>query len=322
MRVIGLTLFLLFPASCERKPLPRRQLATSSWIHLSELWTSATFVAVGAVSNLHVSGPSFQGKPFGEDRDVTVFPCEAEFTSTTVLKGGQLANSPARLFWYSYFPNCAFGLRPYVHSPGQDQVWFLRWEDGFLRPIADHTWAYLQLLRSVSLDGSQEEMRAQFARAVLSPGVLAGTDADFVKELPEVFPLACKIVGEPSCYAYLGGIEESATQELKGGICYVLAESNECEYSRCPASSLYISLLDPDRYAAEQKGRERNEELLLADPVVERAFHSNQPEAQAELLARLRRLNCNFDPAVRTRADLFLKRYYPSEPRLPCIPCN
>ena len=140
--------------------------------------------------------------------------------------------------------------------------------------------------------------------------MLEGTDADLVKELPELFPLACEIVGEPACYVYLGGVEESATQELKGGICHFLAESNECKYFRCPTSSLYTNLLDPSRYALEQNGRQRNKELDLADPVVEHEFHSNRPESKPELLARLRRLSCNYDPVVRARAELFLKRYF------------
>ena len=67
------------------------------------------------------------------------------------------------MWWRDVLVRPLFSLFSYAHPAGQDQVWFLRWEAGFLRPIADHTWAYLQLLRSVSLAGSQAQMRAQFA---------------------------------------------------------------------------------------------------------------------------------------------------------------
>lgn len=288
-------------------------------LQLIDLWPRASIVAVGTLAGAHQAGPSQIASYNNES--ATVYPCEAEFRSSAVIKGNIALENP-RLLWFSLFPTCGFGVTPKQLIRSVEQVWFLRSEGPWLRPVIDPSAEFVELFRAFQpVAEDSGDLRRSLSRTLLTPQSVAETDRRFIERFDNFFEMSCDLSGELWCFRVLGDLQKRASPAIRGEICRFLAATyKQCRFSDCPQDPLY-----PGTEAVEdeqlQAARHASELREASEERINKALNSGNPSDGESILRRLQILSCNIDALVRKRAREATRRFFPKAAIPTCLSC-
>jgi hypothetical protein len=306
---------------CANKPpLPARSVAAGN-LQLIDLWSRAALVVTGSVAHVNRIGVPRLGKNVNSE-SITVYPCEAEFSPSIVVKG-HAEDANRKLLWFSYFPNCAFPYRPEDTVGQVDRIWFLRVDGRWLRPVADNAAPFLGLFQPFSPNNDDSEsIRRALIRQLLTPEAVARTNREFAEHFFDLFGVACEITTEQMCFQILSERYKESAPEVRAEICRFLAGSyDQCPFSDCPRGILYPGLAD--HQAEEFQAKRRSNELRDAsEERTKELLNSGKPSDREWTRRRLWILSCNFDPLIRRRARELLSRFFPDEEIPSCVTCR
>ena len=316
LRWAASTLMLSCVDCSQSSPLPERATAMGK-IELSELWSMAPEVLLARSGDgSRLAGPRPIVQPDGTT--VRVYPCEATLTVRAIIKGSHKP-LPQKVLWFSYWPQCSFEHWPQKERRSEEQVWFLKVEGHWLRPIYDNTLEFVGLSQPL-IYGDNSELRFAFARAVLTPGHVVGSEEEFVHRLTEFRSLAREIVGNAKSKELLGETQRHASASLKAEICRDLAGDDECSFSDCPSGILYPGSL---RELEEmQKSRKVGHISEISEKSVARLLGSGNAQDRQRFLESLISLSCNHDSFVKSRVRRLLDQNFPGTALPSCLTCR
>jgi hypothetical protein len=306
---------------CANKPSVPARLALADNLRLIDLWSRAPFVVTGSIARVRRIGAPRLGKN-GNSESITVYPCEAEFLPSIVIKG-QAQDANRKLLWFSYFPSCAFGHRPEETIGQVDRIWFLRVDGKWLRPVADNAAPFLGLFQRFSPDhDDSESLRRALVGQLLTPEAVAKTNRAFVERFDDLFGVACEITTEEICFQILTDRYNESAPDVRAEICRFLAGSfDQCPFSDCPRGILYPGLTD--HRAEDFQAQRRNNELRDAsEERIKELLNSGKLADREWTRRRLWILSCNFDPLIRRRAGELLRRFFPGAEIPTCVNCR
>jgi len=311
-----LTVFMaeFFCVSCAKTVLPRPFIVPEK-LQLIDLWSQASIVATGEIRDAkRIGNPEPIVQPDGSH--ISVYPCAAVFSSTTIIKGRP---GKENVLWFSYFPNCTFEhYRPMPNSV--QKIWFLRSSGGWLRPITDNTRAYLELFQPFDGGVSQSQIELAFARILLTPDAIAQSRQDFAGRLIELHSLACTVAGKPECFRLLADLQMQDPR-LRGDICrYLGVVFNQCRLSDCTLEG--IPGLPRETGLPLQATRRSAELHEISEATVRSLLNSADAAKRRAVLSRLQVLSCNIEPVVSRGAAGLLRKFFPGEQPIPCVPCK
>ncbi len=312
IKVLVIALLVLL-ASCRPFPVPPRWKGRPDLLYL---WSESTIVAAGQLTSVRRIGRPIALVAPANNAPFTLYPCEGEFLPTAFVKGGIDSTRP-KILLFSWSPRCSFGGGKDFNVNPVERIWFLRQEDEWLRPIIDTYSGFLDLFEPFEASASIAETQARFARALLSPKIVAKDPAAFFRRLPEFYELSCQISGSDTCFANLRHMQQEAQPPLRAEICRWLASQfDQCNFTDCPASTMLDGGIDMTNSA----------ELDLLRKAHALSLTSEEPYGSRvnpyRTLSELRRLACNYDPIIQKRARKLLRKYFPAEVLQACIPCK
>src|ERR1035438_9487728 len=278
-------------------PVPRVRPCPPGW-GLASFWGPATIVAVGTVGSTHRVGPP-QFVTLG-NRSERVYPCEAQFHATALIKS-EAGIENRKLLWFSLFPTCGFGLTPDWTIRSAEQVWFLRTEGAWLRPIVDIAWTFYELHQHFAPpENDSETLRRTLSRYLLNPAASAETEEQFIRSFDFLVRLSSGIAGEQWSLQVLGDLYQQASPAVRREICGFLAAARQCRNSDCPPGPLPPGI-DPAASRAradrDQEAQRKSDLDESSEKQVKMFFNSGQPKELVQ--HELERLSCSFDPVDR-----------------------
>jgi hypothetical protein len=308
-------------AACQRGPSVPRVKQPGPPGSVAAFWPPATIVAIGTVRSPHRVGTP-QLATYG-NTSARVYPCEAQFHAAVLIKS-EAGIDNRRLLWFSGFPTCSFGLKPEWEIRSAEQVWFLRTEGTWLRPVTDIGGTFLELYQHFEATGDDSEtLRRTLSRYLLNPAAIAETEERFIQRFNELFRLSCEIAGEQWSLQVLGDLQRGASPEVREKICRFLAGADQCRHSDCPPGPLPPGI-DPAAWSAQRdRDQEAHKKSDLHETSEERVkvyLKSGQPKEWEQ--RTLEGMSCNFDPVIRRRAGKLLRKYFPESHPAPCISCR
>lgn len=315
---VAVLVLLWISVACQTgPPVPRVQLVPSG-SELATAWSLATIVAVGTVGSPHRVGvPQLvtRGSTSGP-----VFPCEAQFHAAVLIKS-EAGLGNRKLLWFSMFPTCGFGIKPDWTIRSAEQLWFLRTEDTWLRPVTDVSGTFLELYQHFEAppNSDSETLRRTLSRYVLNPTAAAETEEQFVRRFNGLFDLSCKIAGEQWSRQVMGELRKVASPAVRTEICRLLAGYDQCHFSDCPPGFIYPGT-DGTRGDQDQAAHKKSNLVESSEELLKARLKSGQPKEWEQ--HELEILSCNFDPVIRQRAGKLLRKYFPESQLAPCISCR
>lgn len=288
-------------------------------MQLIDLWSRASIVAVGSVGAGHQTGTTQIAKY--QNESLTVYPCEAQFRPSALIKSDEEIGDRT-LLWFSLFSTCGFGIKPDETLRSTEQVWFLRSEGAWLRPVIDPSAEFLELFQPFQPAAKDAgDLRRSLSRTLLDPQSVAQTERGFTQRFDNFFELSCELAGQALCLQMLSDLHERASPLIRGQICrFVALTYDQCRFSDCPQDPLSAESEDPS--AEQLRGARRASELReVSEERINKALNSGNPSDRESILGRLQILSCNIDPRVRERAREATRRFFPKAEIPACLSC-
>lgn len=317
-----LLLPVLMAGSCTRpaEVPPRRLLGVP--LPLSSMWSLAELVSTG-----NTTGQPVVRKAMGasESPSGRVYVCEARFQPSVIVKK-PAATVPARVLWYSYFPDCTFSHRRGHDAPIAERLWFFRLEGDLLRPLADDAKAFLPLAEILRPGGdAQGVAREELAKILLRQVMLGQGGGPESESFVLHYELACEIAGESRCRQIVRELQSGASLVVKREMCemfwisYDYCGASEC--SRIPGYRLNMDQKSVDGMTTRRKSAAARS---LVDSAIVGVFSSGRAVEIEALRQDVLRWVCHVDPEIRTRARAVLAKYFAADAQAPvvCVACQ
>lgn len=221
--LIGLLLTTCTLVGCNpRLSLPRWRVNV---IGFGGDWELAPAIVVGALGPGKAVGTQKIDKaPWPVYSDVhLIYWCIADFQTYAVVRGSTPA--PGKKFlWASPMEGCSmeghtdgrrWGNEPIV------EVWFLREEGDFLRPIVDVGAIYFVTLHARWNYQAPDPVK-QFGELLLSPEALAKTDDELVGPFFHIASRGCQVLGADLCIPRILDMSKRGNAGLRTAACNFL----------------------------------------------------------------------------------------------------
>jgi hypothetical protein len=273
-----------------------------------------------------VEDPAVGGRtrPRGVLPGVEVQVCTFNLKISAVIKGGRLvAESVVPIVWY--LPSCRID---YLGQPlTEPALWFLRTEDGILRPVVDSLQAVQPLKRfTQEMASALDEWgdpKLALASLYLTPGVIAG-QRDYPKTVDDG-PVIDLVgwTGFLRVYRRLfAQLESSARPQLclvaaRFGMCLSCAKSAVEATTGSAQSDSRLYLLDGAQLRHFEDRENKRLSVDSEEQLLKRFSTLDKAKDELTLFA------CSSSDSVRERAGTLLRRFFQVDPAtLPCIPCE
>ena len=221
--LVAMTAAGQWPIGSEAKlPSPR----VSNILQFGE-WQASPIVAVGEISNV---------KKYGEQTVDHLPPptsvsihklywCLGDFHVVAVVKG-EIRVPSREYIWATTFRDC--NLWPpnsqSADSRAETRAWFLREENGVLRPTFDYgTHKFLGLLTKWE-DGPPLPAPERLGVMLLTPSANSETLEDFSKYLWDIGGIACEFLGKAECARRVGDLLSLHSTSLADAACHFLKD--------------------------------------------------------------------------------------------------
>lgn len=198
---------------------------TAEHLGLSGVWERASFVAVGALRDVRPVGVQ---RPRNLPRIASptirqIYWCEGDFASQEIVRGKKLPRSRTYL-WGAIDPGCKLDQEgAVVEGESLTQVWFIREEGLYLRPVVDAGGPFfftLHVTWEPHVAGVDSEK--YFGTLLLSPGATGLSPQEYAQSFFKPASLACWIIGRTDCIQRIRGLAAFDNRELHVAACEFL----------------------------------------------------------------------------------------------------
>lgn len=214
-------LTLLHPGACAQKRFPEWKVSP---IGLEGSWEMAPIVVVADVRNVAPIGvQKIKNPPWPVASTIDrVYWCQGDFVTYAVVKGRRPA-SGKKFVWGSVHPGCELNLAepPRDGRPFTD-VWFIREEGNYLRPVVDGGGYYCYTFYTNWDDGSSVAPQTRFARLLLTPSADGASVQDYARRFFTPASTACFILGREPCIEQIRALAALGDPDLRQAACEFL----------------------------------------------------------------------------------------------------
>lgn len=156
--------------------------------------------------------------------------CQATFRAVAVVKGSlPKAN---RYVWGAIEPGCRlfYGNRE-SYEKRLTRIWFLRSEEGLLRPLDDAGSAHFHGIFARWSEGPDLPPRQRLGLLLLTPEAVASSRQEFAESMWDDADVACSLLGKPECVRRIKALTTLGEPALRRAACeYLRAQQGEdCE---------------------------------------------------------------------------------------------
>ena len=218
--------FLSTPLRAEQE-FPQWRGAAQSMTSFSA-WSASPIVIIGRASNV---------KPYGEEVSArfaspmpshvhTLYWCVADLHVLATVKG-VYKKTASKYVWASLAPGCNVWLWPdnpqAVDRRFQTRAWFVREEGPLLRPTLDTGMPpYIGLFTNWENVNSVSDARRHFGELLFTPSANSDSIGDYAEYLPDVFDIACELLGKADCALRLAALSDTNDIRLQQISCGLL----------------------------------------------------------------------------------------------------
>ena len=225
----GIVLALIFAHLCgAQQRFPKWQEAH---IGLYGTWQQATLIVIGDLQEGVLIGES-DPPAFAAEDVRRVYWCEGVLQIESIIRG--TAPATRKYLWGTLEPGCKPERLPGGQNPYPNpvmRIWFLRTEDGYLRPIVDGGGIHLLIFRGQWSSTPQENPEWRVARLLLSPAADSLNPKDYVSHFGQSVSNACYILGFANCKAEVQLLSRDHNTLISNAACeYLRSEFGEA----CP----------------------------------------------------------------------------------------
>jgi hypothetical protein len=187
-------------------------------------WLASPVVAVGVVKNVRTYGEqTVDHLPWPMAPWVRkLYWCEGDFQVIAVVKG-ELSAGPGKYLWGSGAPGCKLwddnpNLLP---ARMKTRAWFLREEDGVLRPTFDGgTYKFIEVMEDWG--DAVSSPRHRLGELLLTPSANTDTLEDYARYLGDVGDIACDLLGRDECARRIRSLASLGNPSLRKQACAFL----------------------------------------------------------------------------------------------------
>jgi len=215
------------------------QIVFPNWtvepLGLSGVWERASFIVIGSLRDVH---------PIGSVRPATfpamsspnirlIYWCEGNFEWKQVIRGQKLFQV-TKYRWGAIRPGCGLEMEARLRPDEPlTEVWFLREEGGYLRPVIDAGGPLFFTLHTKWEPNSPGlEAERYFGKLLLSPTAIGFAAPEFARSFFKPAGLACWILGKDDCIpiilrlaaTYPGQLHDAACEFLKSDLTVMCVE--------------------------------------------------------------------------------------------------
>lgn len=199
---------------------------------LGALWELSPIVALGDladVSEFGVQVVDHLPAPIPENLH-TLHWCQATFRPVAVVKG-RLPET-TRYVWGAIEPGCRlfYGNRE-AYEKRVTRMWFLREEQGLLRPLLDAGSAHFYGMFAKWTDGPDLPPRQRLGVLLLTPEAVASTRTEFAETMWDDADVACSLLGKMECVRRIKALTTLGEPALSRAACEYLRfqQGENCE---------------------------------------------------------------------------------------------
>lgn len=192
---------------------------------LSGVWERATFVAVGDLQNIRPLGVTRPRKlPRLASSDIPqIHWCTGDFVPQQILRGTLRAKAKVYL-WGAIEPGCKLD-RDARLMPDEmlSQVWFIREEEGYLRPVVDAGGPFFFTFHVAwGPHAAGPDSERYFGSLLLSPSATGLSPEEYAQSFIKPAGLACWILGRADCIQRIRDMATTDNRKLHDAACEFL----------------------------------------------------------------------------------------------------
>jgi hypothetical protein len=208
--------------------LPAQQ-AFPDWrgsnVLLPGVWKASPIATVGEVVNARAYGEQMvENLPWPMSPEVhKLYWCVGDFQTIAIVKGN--FESPARKYlWASSLPGCKLWDDDprLIYHRFRTRVWFLREEEGFLRPPFDGGARHFEGFFLMWDERPELPPQQQLGELMLKPAANSDTLEDHAKYLWDVGDVACELLGKAGCVREIRALAEMGNAAMREAACHFL----------------------------------------------------------------------------------------------------
>jgi len=214
---------LAFIASVQAQRLKSFPEWKVSPLGLEGEWRLADAVVTGTLREVQPAGvQKLTRVPVFVPGGITnLYWCHGRLYPGVALKGN-LPSPGSKFLWASVQPGCE--MKDPIAAPPVTQVWFIRNEGAYLRPVVDGPTFYFYSLH-VTWSGEEGPMgAARFAHLLLDPSAEDATPSGLAPGLSSIAGLACLILGTSECAKDIRHLSALGDPKLRKAACEYLEQ--------------------------------------------------------------------------------------------------
>jgi hypothetical protein len=218
-------LALLAPLCWSEEQLPQWKVVAS--IGLSGTWERAADmgdVVVGGASNVVAVGSQRISNPPWPVSVDEIYWCKADFHASAVVKG-RLPTPGKPFLWAAIRPGCGFEWFRYGYDETEapfTQVWFVREEGEYIRPVVDAGGVFFISFHGKWFDPPEKDAPTVLALLMLNPAALGMTPSHYAVIFHYAVTLARTILGEEETVKRLKALATSQDPAVRTSVCSYL----------------------------------------------------------------------------------------------------
>ena len=196
---------------------------------LPGLWERSPIIAVGDladISELGVQTVDRLPSPIAQSVH-TLYWCQASFRAVATVKG-RLPNA-SKYVWASIQPGCTLSYGDQKsYQERVTRVWFLREEQGLLRPTYDGGAAHFYGIYAKWSNDPRPSPQQKLGGLLLTPTAVARSLDEFAKSIWDNADVACSLLGKADCIGRIKALATLGDPALRHAACeYLRAQQGE-----------------------------------------------------------------------------------------------
>ena len=216
---------VLAPPCRSQEQFPQWKVAP---IGLSGTWESAADaggVVVGRVTNVVALGSQqISNQPWPVSHVHEIYWCKADFHASAVVKG-RLPTPGKPFLWAAIRPGCGFEWFRYGYDETEapfTQVWFVREEGEYIRPVVDGGGVFSISFHGKWFDPPEKDAPTVLALLMLNPEALGWTPSHYAVVFYYAVSLARTILGEEETVKRLKALATRQDPDIRTSVCSYL----------------------------------------------------------------------------------------------------
>lgn len=188
-------------------------------IGLSGTWKQASHIVVGKLDEGTLVGET-DPPSYATEAVRKIYWCEGELQIVAYIRGSSVPTN--KYLWGSLQPECKPDQLPGGRNPYAEpvtRIWFLKIEDGYLRPILEGGGIHLLVLRREWPSNLRGNPERYLARLLLTPYADTGNAEEFALHFFSSASSACYILGWEDCKVEIRKLSLNRNGEIRKAAC-------------------------------------------------------------------------------------------------------